>query len=261
MTSRYTKTASKGRFLTERDKQVIEAVYEARYLTRSQIQQLFFGSATRAKTRLRILYNNGWLRKREVGQNREDVYFLGVKGRHLIEERLKLQRDYVAKVSGVPGTGATLLYLDHELAISALYVALRLETRLHNWTLTWRNARQLELGKLGVQPDAYFQVKGQGTKEAFIEFTAVLPKPTEMKRKLEGYAEVWKKRRPIPVLWLTTSKAKLSSLKRQAGEGILLGLYEDKGQLLTGKIWHYQGQQVAFLRPKETVLFKAGGRS
>jgi hypothetical protein len=261
MTPRYRKTASKGKFLTERDREVIEAVYEARYLTRSQIQQLYFGSATRAKTRLRILFNNGWLRKREVGQNREDVYYLGVKGRHLIEERLKLDREVVAKVSGIAGSGANpLLFLDHELSVSALYVALKLEARGYNWTLTWRNARALEMGNLGVQPDAYFKVTGQQTREAFIEFTAVLPKPSEMKGKIEGYQALWQTLRPIPVLWLTTSRAKLNTLNKSATDGILLGLYEDKGHLLTGTIWHYNGKQVAFLRPKETVLFRAGGR-
>lgn len=261
MTSRYSKTSSRGRFLTERDKQIVESVYEARYLSTSQIRRLHFDSATRAKTRLRILYNNGWLKKREVGQNREDVYFLGVKGKHLIEERLDLDRDYVAKVAGVSGTGATLLYLDHDIAISSLYVDLKFEAKDHGWRIEWRNARQLELRKLGVQPDAYFRVKGaSGGKEAFIEFTAVLPSPSEMKRKLEGYQTLWAKLRPIPVLWLTTTKSKLNSLANQAGEGVLLGLYEDKARLLTGTIWRHMGKQTCFLRPKETVLFKAGGR-
>jgi hypothetical protein len=263
MTGRYSRQTVKYKRLTQRDKQIIEAVFTARYLSTSMVQSLFFTSSTRTKTRLRVLFNQGYLLKREVGERSEDVYYLGVKGRHLIEDMLSLERDYVTKVAGVSGQGN--LYLDHELTLSRLYVSGRKQAKLQGWQFDWCNTRMLRLARLGVQPDAHLKIRGErDVREAFIEFTDVLPKAVEMERKLEGYQALWANLRPIPILWFCSSRVKARRIRDgvRGCEAILVGDISQSSQYLTEAIWWWgqSKEAVAFLRPKETVLYRAGGR-
>jgi len=113
-----------------------------------------------------------------------------------------------------------------------------------------------------VQPDAYFRV---GTKRAFIEYTAVLPSRAEMERKLSGYEALLESLGGAFVLWLTSSRSKLTQLKVWLKhfvykDYVLLGLIGDRPKL-TGRIWQWSEseEKVAFIT--ERVLYRVGGRS
>jgi hypothetical protein len=263
MTKRFERKERKGIHFTKRDSETVQAVYRARYLTNRHIMWLLYSETTYSlcKQRVRYLFDKGYLAKRRTHQNARDVYFLGVKGRHYIEKALELPREYVAKVSGVGGRGDNPnLHLAHDLELSGIFVDLTIECRQHGWELYWENARQLELRRLGVQPDAYFRV---GERKAFIEYTAVMPSREEMERKLSGYESLLESLGGAFVLWLTDSRSKLTQLKTWLRhflykDYVLLGLIGDKPRL-TGKVWQWSEREgkVAFMPAPEG----AGGRT
>ena len=79
--------------LQDRDKRIIAAVYEYRFLTRSQIQRLFnINCITRANVRLRKLFDHGYLDRRfrpTVTGTSESIYVLGM-DEHWNEKNLDL---------------------------------------------------------------------------------------------------------------------------------------------------------------------------
>jgi len=248
---------------TDRDGLIVQAVFVARYLTTDQVGHLFFGGqvSSSCKKRLRYLFDRGYLRKRLVHPNEPDVYFLGLQGRHYIAKVSDgYSKEEIDKLAGVPGDGeAPSLMLSHDLAVSSLYVRAALECRERGWTLEWRNSRELELRRLGVQPDAYLAVNGGDfEKRAFLEFTSVLPTQAEMKGKLDGYQSLIEKLGGVPVLWFTTSRSKLEHLSRQVSrfiyhDWILLGLIDDSSGFLTRKMWWWSesSEPVRFTTPDE----------
>jgi len=267
MTKRYERRTVKNLFTTERDLQVVEAVWEARYLTTEQIKLLFFGSTTRVRTRLRILFDKGYLKKRPVGQNEQDVYFLGVKGKHYIEERFGVDREQVKKIAGISGENAvqSAQFLYHELTLSKIYTHARLQCQAHNWTLTWRNSRMLEVQDIGLQPDAYLKVaKGQKASEAFIEFTYAITTRDEIRKKIRLYTGYFRAVGFITVLWFTTSRDKAKAIRKliddsEHGNYFLVGMVDDISKFLTEKVWWWNESEdrIEFIKPSETVLYLA----
>lgn len=256
--------------ITERDLAIVEAVFRARYLTNRQIAELFFspGAYSSCKKRVRYLFDRGYLRKRATYVNEPDIYFLGLAGkRHVVGlgEYPSPDVDRIAGVRGGEGEGHYLM-MRHELTLSQLYIHAALECRQRGWLLHWENARMLELRRLGVQPDAYFKV---GERRAFMEFTGVVPTGQELAGKIEGYTALLEalEGRAL-VLWLTTSKAKLEQLWRGIRQGpypdyFLLGLIDESGQFLTRPMWRWSEAEVpvAFITPRERILYGAGGRA
>jgi hypothetical protein len=143
--------------------------------------------------------------------------------------------------------------MNHDLALSDLYVKAVLECREHGWDLTWKNSRMLELKKLGVEPDAYLKVESpHGSREAFIEYTAVLPTRTELDKRLEAYQRLYERTgRTIPILWFATTASKLNWLRSSAGSCgcAAFGLVAEK--YLSSSIWWWGSEQVRFIQPKE----------
>jgi hypothetical protein len=250
MTGRFATRKRDGARLTARDLQVVAAVFEARYLTARQIGRLFFGraDASRCRSRMRLLFDLDYLRKRAVGQNDPDIYYLGLQGRRHLAETGACPRDLADRVAGTSGEGADApaLMMRHELTVSRLYVEARLEAARHGWELDWRNARMLELESLGIQPDAWLQVSHRGNaREAFLEFTAAMPSAAELNGKLEGYQRLWERtQRPCAVLWFTTSRVKANRLLEGTRSSLfrdcfLVGLIEDARGFLTRPMWRW----------------------
>jgi hypothetical protein len=250
MTHRFEPREREGVYLTARDLRVVEAVFAARYLTARQIGWLLFGRAnsSHCRSRLRVLFDLGYLRKRDVGQNDPDVYYLGLQGRRYLAEAGLCSRALADRVAGVSGeaAGAPGLMMAHELALGELYVEARLEAEAYGWTLAWRNARMLELEGLGVQPDAGLLVSGAtAQQEAYLEVTAVMPAAVELAGKLEGYQALWERSgRSCAVLWLTHSPphaARILKAVRRSGYGdcFLVGLIEEARGFLTRRMWRW----------------------
>ena len=161
---------------------------------------------------------------------------------------------------------APALMMRHDLTLSRLYVNTRLECRRYGWDLSWKNARLLELEKLGIQPDAWLGVSHKGrTREAFLEFTAAMPNARELSGKLAGYHALWDRaRQPVAVLWLTTSRGKANRLlgairKKDYRDYYFVGLIEAARSFLTAKMWLWgdageseRDDMVQWLRPPAT---------
>jgi hypothetical protein len=268
MTKRFERIKRKGIHFTPKDRLIVEAVFEARYLTNLMVQRLFFTPTTYSwcKTRLRYLYDRGYLKKRLAYQTEPDIYYLGLKGKRYIIKQAGLDKDFVDKVAGIPGAGeVTGLQIRHDLTLSRLYVNARLECREHGWEMGWSNARVLELEKLGVQPDARITVsRGEKIKQAFIEFTNEPPKEAEMEGKLRGYEQYFDNVMPTVVLWFTTSQNKANQIIK-ATQGypyrsyVLVGLVEDASQFISRPIWRWSEAEtkVQWIKPVETILYKA----
>jgi DNA-binding Lrp family transcriptional regulator len=251
----------RGVRLGERDFAIVEAIYEARYMTNRQIANLLFAPTTYSwcKKRIRALFDLGYLRKRPAYVNEPDIYYLGLRGRRYIMRHHDLPMEYVAKVSGVSGGRAKYptLFMDHDLALSGLYVRARQDCVAHGYEYTWRNTRMLELEDLGVQPDAWVRIaRGGGSKAAYIEFTAQMPSAAEMNGKLAGYEALFEKAGPTQVLWFTTSRNKQGRLRdrimgNQYRGFFSLGLIEDARQFLTRPIWWWSESEelVCFVTP------------
>ena len=249
MTERFERRERKGIHFTQRDREIVQAVFYARYLTSRQVARLFFKNtlSSSCKKRVRYLFDKGYLKKRLVNPSELDIYYLGLQGRHYIAQTVdSYPQDVVDKIAGVGGEGEVVsLMVRHELALSSLYVSAIMQCLQFGWQLVWQNTRMLELQRLGVQPDAYFQAYN---RKAFIEFTAVLPSRSEMQRKLDGYLPLLEQRGGVPILWFTTSKAKLEYLFKTAKgwlyqDYILFGLIEDNNEFLTKPIWKWSEQK------------------
>jgi hypothetical protein len=271
MTHRFEPREREGVYLTARDLRVVEAVFAARYLTGRQIGRLLFGRAnsSHCRSRLRVLFDLGYLRKRDVGQNDPDVYYLGLQGRRYLAEAGLCSRALADRVAGVSGEGAGTpgLMMAHDLALSELYVGARLEAEGYGWTLVWRNARMLELEGLGVQPDAWLQVHHGGrSQEAYLEVTAAMPTAVELAGKLEGYRAYWERsKRPCAVLWLASAQPHATSILEAVrsgayGDCFLVGLIEEARGFLTRRMWRWGDAQhadgadmVQWLQPPTTV--------
>jgi hypothetical protein len=80
MKGRFDRSAtSRGFVLTQRDMEIVEAVFLTRYLTLPMICKLFFspGATSSAKRRLRILFEQRFLDKRRASPN-APARFMGV---------------------------------------------------------------------------------------------------------------------------------------------------------------------------------------
>ena len=262
--------------LTERDFKIVEAVFEARYMTNKMIARLFFKPTTFSwcKQRIRYLFDLGYLKKRKAYINEPDIYFLGLKGRRYIASLGEYPQEMVDKIAGVSGgsAAAPFLMMRHDLTLSSLYVNARLETRRYGFSMRWKNARMLELMKLGLQPDAFIAV-GKGDKEraAFIEFTAVVPTKREMRRKIIGYEQYLESERcrqdlgveSVAVLWLTDSPSKVSRLAEAIWQSVyrdyfLIGLIDEATNFITSPIWKWSesDEKVSWISPPGQVIYE-----
>jgi hypothetical protein len=252
MTKRFDRRAT-GKYLTKRDMAIVEAVFEARYLTVELISELLFSPTTLSgcKRRLRKLFDLGFLGKRRTYQNAPDIYYLGVKGRHFMDS--DYSRDYVKKVAGTDGDDPieNLVQVRHDLTVAKLYVSARLQAQKLGLQMDWRNARMLELDKLGVQPDAWICVsrpqKSTTSVEAYIEFTAQITSRAEIEKKVSQYGGLEK----INVLWFTTSKYKERLISEVASGSFGVGLIDDAKDWLTAPMWWSGGQKVSWIRKPE----------
>ena len=248
MTKRFERRRRSGVSLTERDLGAVEAVFQARYMTNQLIARLLYKPTTfsTCKQRLRYLFDLGYLKKRRAQVNQPDVYYLGLKGKRYVVSLGEYSREEVDKIAGVGGDGALApsLMLRHELALSKLYVSACLDCRHHGWDIQWQNTRMVEREGLGIEPDARIVVtNGRRSRQAFIEFTAAMPDAKDLAAKVGGYEAFWQRTgNPIPVLWITTSRHKLTRLREAVMKAVhkdyfLVGLIENAAEFLTSPIW------------------------
>lgn len=116
--------------LQERDREIILAVYRYRFLTREQIERLFFSTTARANHRLKKLFHNGYLNRIFVPVatgSPQAIYSLAEKGVQEVAIGLGIDRDRIRwqKNNGKVKS----LFLEHFLAVNDFHLALEAAIR------------------------------------------------------------------------------------------------------------------------------------
>lgn len=160
--------------LTDRDLDILEAVGEYRFITREQLQRLFFtpASASAAKRRLSLLYNHAFVERTHVPVRNaygalRTVYSLDRGGAQMLarERRWEPAGDWRRRDGEREAT-----FLDHTLDCNDVRVAFTLACRRRGLDLQWTDERELRRrnvverirGRDGdtvtLIPDAYFTI-------------------------------------------------------------------------------------------------------
>lgn len=230
--------------ITERDIQIIQAVYEYRVLTTQQLKALFFPSLHQAYFRLGALYQHGFLDRRFVGaaidkNNTPIMYVLDKRGAELLqaERGFDIQwthREY--KQVGLP-------FLEHTLAINTVRVAVvkACEQQAGFTLLQWRSEGDLkddydhvtihsEKGKsvsVSVIPDSYFVLDSpRGTAHFFLELDRGTMTTKRFKQKVLAYQAYYQNgayqrrynTKSLRVLTVATSLVRAQNLHKMTEE-------------------------------------------
>src|SRR4051812_27095595 len=107
--------------LTERDQQIVEAVYLYRVLMQSQIERLIFTDAhpSTAQRRLQLLFQNGYLERQFLPvrggmMNSPILYLLDEKGAHLLTRAFGYDNVLWKRAHNTVGVD----FLEHTIAVN-----------------------------------------------------------------------------------------------------------------------------------------------
>lgn len=236
--------------LRERDLAVLDGLYQHRFLTRRQIQTLYFtnpttsrgeqplavGSPRPAQRRLHRLGNDGLILRRSLAhpdgrRDPEPYYCLTPDGAHVVAHRNALQVKEARKRSA--DALANPLFVRHALAAADLHCALVEAARTHpgHHCLTewWQgeSAAQTQFIERGkpvlLRPDGYSRYQaGDDIHHLLVEIdlgTMSLPRLAEKLDRYRAYSRsgAWQSRYPVfpKLLLLTTSQQRITNLYRQ----------------------------------------------
>lgn len=151
--------------LTERDKEIILAVHDHRFLRLDQLQRLFFPCVRIAQRRLKMLHDLGFLDRVRIPQGEgstQYVYCLGKAGAYLAAIKRGISREGIRWNKRY--NMVELVFLEHTLAVGEFYVELREAERRSERVrlLEWVPDREIKArffrdGGRAV-PDAYFKL-------------------------------------------------------------------------------------------------------
>jgi hypothetical protein len=223
---------SRSFIATERDLEIIQAVYRYRVLTLTQIQQLFFGHRTAAQRRLRKLFDAGLLDRRfehkYSKQNTPAFYVLDGSGATL------LRRSWGETIAWTPEhKKVTTTFLKHMLDQNTVQIAVHLACKQQRCSLVrWIGERDLKKLYLSQQtreniviPDGFFELQTADGKQAFCfemdEGTESFP--AKFARKIRAYEQEYRSgtyqrrfgTRSLRVLVVTTSQRRAANLKHK----------------------------------------------
>lgn len=263
---RYQRVANPPRMvLTSRDKEIIKQVYLFRLMTREQIEQLLFPpergqdhptKTTRARQRLRLLYQHGYLERipAPIGSGLwawRPVYRLASKGAGLVAESLgttAAKLPYWGKGFDEDHrpTEVSLLFLEHTLKINDVRLAITLAAKAQGYKIErWIDETQLKSQemkdyvslitrqgrslKVAVVPDAYFVLNlGDRRAHFFLELDRATMSSKRWRTRVlayKAYTESGKYQKryqttSLRILTVTTTPPRLANLKKtteQAG--------------------------------------------
>lgn len=259
--------------LTDRDKQIIKAIYDFRILRGDQIQALYFGTKTATNSRLAKLYDNHYLERyflpaRGGFMSSPILYGLDKKGVELLKT---LGYD---KVTWYPTNKVlTDYFLAHSSAINDVLIAVTLAARQSGYELTaFLSESELKadydyvdlltragLRKFPVIPDLYFSlITPRGRAHFFVECDMATMDIGRFQRKVKAYIayktsggiEKRYKAQTVRVLTITVGEKRLANLKRateQADGGnwfwfaVLSQL--DVEHVLSAPVWQVAGRE------------------
>ncbi len=187
------KRARNSLVLQERDKKIIALCHDYHFLTLNQIRLLLgFGSQTRANTRLRKLFDNGYLSRRflPVFQGRAKILcFLGSKGVELISEKsgidpllVRQKRKQLLEIRNFS--------LPHYLLINEFRLAFSLASK-NNPEISlksWKTQKEipLRMEEREFYPDAYFVYS---YRNKFYSTFLEIDRSTETNKRFQGKVE------------------------------------------------------------------------
>lgn len=231
--------------LTERDVNILLFLLDTRFLSREQIERLFFSNESltpttkkKANRRLTKMVNHGFLERLykpvTVGKA-QGVYGLGKQGYQLLSKVLEQdQRNLIFKKKA---NKVEFLFLEHNLGIAELRVGLELAKRNNPAIdlLFWRreskelNDRVNDPSKrqkyLPVTPDAFFGLQTNlGRSYFFLEVDMATQEHRRIARKIIAYRQYWKKGlygqkygfNSFRVLFVTTTQRRMTNLLKTA---------------------------------------------
>ncbi|MCL5291217.1 MAG: replication-relaxation family protein [Actinobacteria bacterium] len=226
--------------IQKRDKEIILAVHENRFLRRDQIEKLFFaGSSTSAcNQRLMKLYQHKFLDRLFLpigfGSN-QAVYALDRLGAEVVAANLGIspsQVNWKRKHNKVE-----YFFLEHTVGVSEVHVSLQiaLRERANVDLLFWKREAFLPKDKvqdpehpenrLPVYPDAFFGLQLEDGKSFFFIEVDMATEPLgRFRKKLVAYQQYWKSGqyrerynyRNFRVLTVTTGPERMNNLLKVA---------------------------------------------
>jgi len=226
--------------LTDRDKRIVEAVYQLRFLTRDQIKLLEFGdcSMTACQRRLSLLFHNGYLSAVHkpiptgYGSSKR-VYCLSKKGAaliaHLYSEKEARKIKWNEKQNKVE-----TFFIEHTLAINDVRIAFFKEVLEDKaYELSWSDEKEVKAWKekvddpdnqgktLPVTPDSFLSLTGNKKKaNYFLEVDRATESNRRWKDKVRGYVEYVLsgkyyekfKSEALRIITVTTTQERLNNL-------------------------------------------------
>jgi len=228
--------------LTDRDKRIVEAVYQLRFLTSEQIKELEFedGSMTACSRRLKLLYHNGYLADtRKIipagyGSSKR-IYCLSKKGAalisHLYGEKEAREIKWSEKQNKVES-----FFIEHTLALNDARIAfIKAAQKSKEYELYWFTESEVKSWKervedpensgktLAITPDAFLYLLGKDKKAYyFLEADRATESNRRWRDKIKGYVEYVKsgkyqerfKTSALRVLTISTSQARITNLMK-----------------------------------------------
>ena len=268
--------------LTVRDREVVKAVYEYRFLRQDQIQALLFPSKWSAQYRLIRLYQHRYLKRvfTAVPFGRgKTVYCLDGRGADLLAAELGVDRGIVSWQRKDNRVGSQ--FLEHTLAVNDVRIALEragqaVDGHVEDWAdehdLRRRHSQPGEVvyipgagGKkyrAAVIPDGYFVLRWYGKKaHFFLEVDLATIANKRWMRKVRAYSTYYRSgkyqakygTRSLHVLTVTTSQKRLANLKattEQADGGAMFWFTTfdlmNTDNALTAPIWQVAGREGSY---------------
>ncbi len=270
----------------KRDIEIIKAVFQYRYLTRSQIQRLFeMQSVTRINIRLRKLYDNRFLDRYyqpTLLGSTEAIYNVGSFGLQILSESIGMdiaeikrrrRSDKVAKNK----------FVNHNLMVNDFRINLMLDIRNRSGFtfVKWLDPRDCEFkfkykkaGKQvtsSIKPDGYFEFDYQNRKFSFfVEIDLTTSSHSKLKSKFDNYLvfknqNLFKQqfgKETFYVLVITKSESRADNLhqitnKLKSDMFWFSVLANTPDNILFGEIWRQSGQdkpRAFFKQPKVRIV-------
>src|SRR5690606_26741363 len=189
--------------LTQRDIEIIRAVYDYRLLTTQHLKTLFFPSLHQAYARLSALYHHGFLNRVFLGvyadkMNTPILYVLDKRGAELLQGEQGIDVIWTKELKSL-----TTQFLEHTLAINTVRVAVAKAAADFDYKLlTWKGENEIKAdydyvtirGKTGrmqsvsVIPDSYFALETpKGKAHFFLELDRGTMTTQRFKTKILAY--------------------------------------------------------------------------
>jgi len=204
--SRYSRSdAPAGMAMQDRDRQIMKAVHEYRFLTRSQIQRLFgMNCVTRVNVRLRKLFDHGYLDRRfrpTITGTSETIYVLGKRGIPIVDQMTGLQEKEIISVRRL-ALAAKEHSLEHDLSVNDFRISVVNEIEVEGSLklVRWLDARSCEqrfevrdggkVTKSTLRPDGFFQLTHESKLYSFfVEIDLATSSQEQLQAKFQTYLD------------------------------------------------------------------------